>query len=240
MNKKIAVIQSCYIPWKGYFDIINMVDEFIIYDDVQYTRRDWRNRNKIKTANGLKWLTIPVNVKGQYLQNINETTVLSSGWVDNHWQNLQFNYIRSPYFKEYKDIIKSIYDECKNEFFLSIINYKFIQVICELLNIRTKISWSSDFDLDACLTKTDRLIAVCQAAKATHYLSGPSAKEYIDVNEFIKHNIQLEYMDYSGYQEYPQLFNKFEHRVTILDLIFNCGEKTINYLKSFRAKSVSY
>ena len=107
--KKVAILQSNYIPWKGYFDIINMVDEFILYDDMQYTRRDWRNRNQIKTVDGVKWLTIPVESKGKFFQKINETKVSSSKWAQEHWKAICLNYAKAPYFKTYEPLFADIY-----------------------------------------------------------------------------------------------------------------------------------
>ena len=100
MSKKVAIVQSNYIPWKGYFDLINSVDEFILYDDMQYTMRDWRNRNKIKTKNGLMWLTIPVQVKGKYYQKIRETIISDPQWNRNPWQSISHNYFQAKYFCE--------------------------------------------------------------------------------------------------------------------------------------------
>jgi hypothetical protein len=101
--KTIAIVQSNYIPWKGYFDLIARVDEFILYDDMQYTRRDWRNRNLIKTAQGLQWLTIPVDVKGKYFQRINETQISDANWAEVHWKSIVHTYARAPFFAQYKD-----------------------------------------------------------------------------------------------------------------------------------------
>jgi hypothetical protein len=126
--KKIAISQSNYIPWKGYFDLINSVDEFTLYDDAQYTRRDWRNRNKIKTPQGLQWLTIPVDVKGKYFQKINETKISDKGWGVKHWQQIKQNYAKAKNFKKYKDIFEELYLSCKEEY-LSEINHKFIIAI---------------------------------------------------------------------------------------------------------------
>ncbi len=229
--KKIAILQSNYIPWKGYFDIINMVDEFILYDDMQYTKRDWRNRNKIKTNNGLQWLTIPVVSKGKFYQPINETKVANHDWIASHWKSIECNYAKAKYFDEYKEKIYTIYTQCYEEEFLSKINYAFIKCICEILGIGTKITWSSDYKLvDG---KTERLVGLCKDAGADLYLSGPAAKDYIVDELFEKENIQLKYMDYSGYKEYHQLYGEFEHGVSILDLIFNEGSDAAKYMKSF-------
>ena len=107
--KKVAILQSNYIPWKGYFDIINLVDEFILYDDMQYTRRDWRNRNQIKTVDGVKWLTIPVDTKGKFFQKINETKVSDHKWAEAHWKAICLNYAKAPYFKTYEPLFEELY-----------------------------------------------------------------------------------------------------------------------------------
>lgn len=230
--KKVAILQSDYIPWKGYFDIINMVDEFIIYDDMQYTRRDWRNRNKIVTRNGLIWLTIPVEVKGKYFQKINETKVVDNQWVETHWKSIELNYKKANCFSEYSEIIKNTYEKCKNEEYLSKINYIFLKTICDILGIKTKITWSSDYELiDG---KTERLIGLVKSAGGDYYLSGPAAKDYIVEDLFRESRIQLEWMDYSNYPQYAQLSDNFEHGVSILDLIFNEGSNATKFMKSFK------
>jgi len=230
--KKVAILQSNYIPWKGYFDIINTVDEFILYDDMQYTRRDWRNRNKIKTPQGLQWLTIPVEVKGKYFQKINETKVSNINWSKKHWQSIKLNYSKAKYFKEYKDIFEDTFLNC-NEIYLSQINFKFITLINEILGIRTKIRFSSEFNLiDG---KSERLLGICKDCNADIYLSGPSARGYLDEELFQKEGIAVEWMDYSNYPEYNQLYPPFRHDVTVLDLIFNEGKNSQKFMKSFSA-----
>jgi hypothetical protein len=229
--KKVAILQSNYIPWKGYFDLINMVDEFILYDDMQYTKRDWRNRNKIQTLQGLKWLSIPVEVKGKYFQKINETKISEKDWAKKHWQSIKSNYSKAKYFKEYKDIFEELYMACDEEY-LSQINYKFIVAICKILGITTKIRWSSEFELiDG---QTEKLLGICKDCNADVYISGPAAKDYFDDELAKKENIQVEWMDYSGYKEYAQLFPPFEHGVSILDLIFNEGPHAKEFMKSFK------
>lgn len=230
--KKIAILQSNYIPWKGYFDIINSVDEFILYDDMQYTRRDWRNRNKIKTPDGVQWLTIPVENKGKFYQKINETEVVDGNWVESHWRSIQCNYGKAKYFHEYEKQIKAVYDECKDERYLSKINYKFICEICNILGIDTKITWSSDYQLVE--GKTERLVGLVKAAGGDYYLSGPAAQDYIEDELFEKAGIGLAWMDYSGYPVYTQMSEPFEHGVSVLDLIFNEGPEAGKYMKSFR------
>lgn len=227
-KKKVAILQSNYIPWKGYFDIINSVDEFILYDDMQYTRRDWRNRNKIITPQGELWLSIPVDVKGKYYQKIKDTKVVDHDWVDNHWKALKMNYSRAKHFTEYADTIMSVYESCREEEYLSQINYKFIVQICKLLDISTKITWSMDYELvDG---KTERLAALVKSAGGDYYLSGPAAKDYIEENVFKEFDIELAWMDYAGYKPYTQLSKEFNHYVSVLDLLFNMGSDSRDYI----------
>ena len=230
--KKIAILQSNYIPWKGYFDMINMVDEFILYDDVQYTKNDWRNRNQIKTSQGVKWITIPVRQTG-LSQLIKETKVQDKRWRKKHWATISQTYAKAKYFKKYKDIFEKLYLDDDEEY-LSQINYKFIMAINEILGIKTKIRWSSEFDYGE--GQTEKLLKICQACDADIYINGPAAKDYFDEELFNKNNIQVEWMDYNGYPEYNQLFPPFEHGVSIIDLIFNEGSNATKYMKSFEVK----
>lgn len=227
--KKIAILQSNYIPWKGYFDLINMVDEFIFYDEVQYTKNDWRNRNKIKTPQGIQWLTIPVRQENLE-QKIKDTKITDKKWNIKHWRSISQKYSKSKYFKDYKDIFENLYLTCDEEY-LSQINYKFITTINEILGIKTKLRWSSEFELvDG---QTQKLLGICKDCNADVYISGPAAKNYFDEELAQKENIQVEWMDYSGYKEYEQLFEPFEHGVSILDLIFNEGPRAREFMKSF-------
>ena len=229
--KRVAILQSNYIPWKGYFDIINSVDEFILYDDMQYTRRDWRNRNKIKTPQGSIWLTIPVEVKGKYYQKINETIVSEKDWNVKHWKTISSIYAKAPFIADYKPFFEKIFIGCTDES-LSKINYRFITGISSLLGIKTKISWSMDYKVAD--GKTERLVNLCRQANATEYISGPSAKGYIVDEMFDAAEIKLSYMNYDSYPEYNQMFPPFDHFVSIVDLIFNMGPESSKYMKSFK------
>ena len=222
----VSILQSNYIPWKGYFDIIAKSDIFVIYDEVQYTRRDWRNRNLIKTDKGLKWLTIPV-VQYDFHQKIYETQISDENWKKNHKGTIQSNYAKAPFFKDYKEDFFSIYENSLTS--LSEINRAFIEVICSILKIETKIIDSRTLNLVG--DKQERLIHACKALCATTYLSGPAAKSYIEEDSFNQHSIQIEWMDYSNYKEYHQLYPPFEHGVSILDLIFNEGPNARQFLK---------
>ena len=230
--KKVAILQSNYIPWKGYFDIIGLVDEFILYDDMQYTKRDWRNRNQIKTPQGLLWLTIPVDTKGKYHQKIKETRITDHGWAASHLRSIELNYARAPYFSRYAPLLADLYGRAGEMDLLSDVNYLFLTELCRELGITTRITWSSDYTLIE--GKTERLAGLVTSAGGDCYLSGPAAKDYIVDDVFRDAGIRLEYMNYEGYPAYPQLHGDFIGTVSILDLLLMTGPDAKNYMKCFR------
>ena len=226
--KKVAIIQSNYIPWKGYFDMIASVDEFILFDDMQYTRRDWRNRNQIKTPQGVQWLTVPVKVKGKYHQSIRETEIDGMDWAQAHWKALTQNYRRAPHFAEVSAWLEPYYLG-SGYTHLSLLNRALIEAVCGYLGITTRISNSWEYELQP--GKTERLVSLCEQAGGTEYISGPAARDYIQPELFAERGIALGWFDYSGYPEYPQLWGEFTHGVTILDLLFNCGKDAPRFMK---------
>jgi hypothetical protein len=231
-GKVVAISQSNYIPWKGYFDLINAVDEFILLDDVQYTRRDWRNRNLIKTPQGLIWLTIPLHVQRRSRQRIDEMVVADPAWAVRHWETLRHSYRRAPWFEAAQATFEPLYLDVP-ETYLSRINRAFLEAICRLLGVRTKIAASTDYLPRG--RSTERLVELCLQAGATGYLTVPTARAYLDEQQFDRAGIALFWIDYDGYPEYPQLHGSFEHRVSVLDLIFSTGPSAPEYMKSFGA-----
>lgn len=224
--KKIAISQSNYIPWKGYFDMIAAVDEFVLYDDMQFTKNDWRNRNKIKTPKGVEWLSIPV---GQAIdRRIRDVAIPNTAWQEKHWKTIEANYRRAPFFSEIATVIEPLYRD-RLHTNLSTVNREFIAVICKYLGIRTRISNNWDYDLTKGRTK--RLVDLCRQAGAVEYVSGPAAKAYIDEQQFVEQNIKLTWFDYENYPTYPQLWGEFSHAVSVLDLMFNCGQNAHRYMK---------
>uniref|UniRef100_UPI004047E7BD WbqC family protein n=1 Tax=Polynucleobacter sp. TaxID=2029855 RepID=UPI004047E7BD len=226
--KKIAIVQSNYIPWKGYFDIIAASDEFIILDDVQYTRRDWRNRNQIKTPQGVQWLTVPVQVKCTHHKIIREIKINGTDWAATHWKSILQNYSRAPYFLEIAEWLEPLYF---NGSFINIsqLNRSFIEAICNYLGIKTRITNSWDYTLVR--GKTERLADLCMQSGGTEYISGPAGKNYLDEKIFSDFGIKLTWFNYEGYPPYPQLWGEFTHGVTILDLLFNCGKDSPKYMR---------
>lgn len=226
--KKVAIVQSNYIPWKGYFDMIASVDEFVLYDDMQYTKRDWRNRNQIKTPTGTQWLTVPVKVKGKFFQSIRETEIDGDKWCMDHWKALHQNYRRAAHYSTLAESLEPILLQ-QSYTHLSVLNRTLIEWVCLKLKVATSISSSSDYEL--CEGRTERLLNIAKQAGASTYVSGPAAREYLSEEMFRDAGITVEWFDHSGYPTYPQLWGPFTHGVTILDVLFNCGDDATHYMK---------
>ncbi|MGH9204017.1 MAG: WbqC family protein [Vicinamibacterales bacterium] len=227
-HKRVAIVQSSYIPWKGYFDLIRAADELILFDDVQFTKRDWRSRNRIKTKDGLHWLSIPVHSKGLYRQRIMDTTISDPSWSQRHWQTIRSAYGQTPYFDAYASCFESLYAQPVSDR-LSDVNRSLIAAVCQALDISTRISWSSEYHPRE--GRNERLIDLCLAIGASEYVSGPSARGYIDEEAFAAAGVTVLYADYSGYPEYPQPYAPFEHTVSALDLVFCTGPRARDYMK---------
>jgi len=215
---RAGIIQSNYLPWRGYFDFINSVDVFVFHDDLQYTKGDWRNRNRIKTPQGLRWMTVPVHYR-QTSQLICETEIdYSRNWRNEHLALINAHLGKSPYVADVRGIVEPIFESKPAT--ISELNIGLIEATCRYLGISTTLRASSDFRLEG--AKTERLIHLLTALDATTYVSGPAAKSYLNEHSFRDAGIELEYKTYL-YDEYPQLWGPFEGAVSIIDLIANCG-----------------
>lgn len=227
--KKVAILQSNYLPWKGVFDIMHQVDVFVFLEDVQYTARDWRNRNKVLTDKGSLWISVPI--KRNRKQFICEAKIDNSyDWQEKHFRTFDIYYSKALYYKEYKWIMNKIFKENKWGK-LSHLNIRANKLIAQVLGIQVEFINSCDLGVKG--KKDDKLIEICQNLEATHYLSGPAAKDYIIPEKFEKVGIELEYIKYE-YPRYKQLHEPFNHHVTILDLLFNCGPDAPYYIWGWR------
>lgn len=224
--KKIAILQSNYIPWKGVFDMINKVDVFVFLEDVDFTQRDWRTRNRIKTPSKNSWLTIPVKKapRGTKLYEIEIQN--EENWQLKHYKTIEQFYKNTKHYDEYKWILDEIYLK-KRWDNLSEFNIYVIRLIANILNIETEFVNSKDLKTTG--IKDDKLIQICKKLGGTYYLSGPAALDYINNEKFKEADIKLAYMEYD-YIEYEQKFGEFDHFVSILDVIFNCGNKINEYI----------
>ncbi len=228
-GKRVAILQSAYIPWKGYFDIIGMVDEFVVYDDVQYSKNHWHNRNLIKTQHGLKWLTVPVS-KAEGAHQTIDSVRLPRPFADKHWTSVREAYARAPHFAHFAPMVEALYKEARGIGSLSELNLLFLRAIATALGLGTTFTISSGLRVAG--ERTERLVGICRALGASTYLSGPSAQSYLDVGAFAAAGIAVEWMDYGGYPEYPQLHGAFEHTVSIIDLMFTTGPDARRYMKT--------
>jgi hypothetical protein len=227
---KLAVLQSNYLPWKGYFDIIHDVDLFLFYDEVQYTKNDWRNRNRILTRDGLKWLTVPVF--GSIEKRIDEIEIVENRWQRQHYQAILTNYSKSPYFQTIKGLLEDTYLDAQWQNLSQLNQSLIIRISRELLGIQTEFGISSDYQSSG--SGHQKLLSLVKATGAEVYISGPAAKNYIDLADYTAAGIELIWKDYSGYPAYPQQFSPFEHQVSIIDLICNTGPDAPQYIWGWR------
>jgi hypothetical protein len=227
---KVVILQPSYIPWRGYFDQICRADLFVFYDDVQYDKRGWRNRNQIKTPKGKQWLTIPVHSRGAQTENIpiNQIRIAwDNPWSQNHLKAIQHSYSKAPHFSRYMPMLEQFYQR-RDEFLANFTIDFTIALAHELGDTHTRFMRSSEIrGING--QKTDRLIQILRAVGARHYISGPSARDYIEKEKFDAANIALEYLEYN-YLEYPQLYPPFDTYVTILDLLFMTGSEASHYI----------
>lgn len=227
MSLTVGIIQSNYLPWRGYFDFIASVDLFIVYDDVQYTQSDWRNRNKIKTAQGTKWITVPVSY-GKTAQLICDSRIDDrKNWHEDHLNIIKSHYQKAPFLPDVLTLLGPQRDS--SELTISQLNVRLLKSICTYLGIKTPFLKSSDLNVQG--YRTDRLVEILQKVNATAYLSGAAADSYLEKEKFREAGISLHYKDYT-YQPYPQLWGDFEGGVSIIDLIANCGPDSARLIRS--------
>jgi hypothetical protein len=233
VSKVVVITQSNYLPWRGYFDLLRSADDVVLLDSVQYTRRDWRNRNAIKTPQGTAWLTIPVEAKGRYLQAIDETFIADPDWSRRHCRSIELAYRHAAYYEQAAPWLFGLLDSLATEQSLSAVNEQTIRAICDRLGIHVGIRRCTDLlpraklrDLEA----NDRLIALAKELGATRYLSGPAAQAYLNIDRFRAEGIEVAWMDYSGYPPYPQLWGEFTPHVSVVDLLLNTGPEAPRYL----------
>jgi hypothetical protein len=227
----VVILQPSYIPWRGYFHQISKADLFIFYDDVQYDKHGWRNRNQIKSAQGKQWITIPVHSGGATEGLLIKDAKIdwSKPWTANHWKALTFAYAKAPYFRQYASLLEPFYqrhDQLLADFTIDLT----IALARELGISQTRFMRSSEIPgVDG--QKTDRLIQILTKVGTTHYISGPSARDYIEQDKFDAAGITLEYIVY-GYPEYPQLYPPYDPQVSIVDLLFMTGPNSLSHIIS--------
>jgi hypothetical protein len=220
-TRRICIIQSAYVPWRGFFDLIGRCDEYVILDSAQFVKGHWQNRNRVCGPKGPAWLTIPVVTAGQLGQAIEDVMVSDAGWAGKHWSKLETCYAGSPFFADLCGKIRPLYEaagQCRR---LTDINEIFLRGLADLLGIRTAIVRDHDYSPRG--KRTERVADICLKAGATHYLTGPSARAYFDVPLFAETGVALEWMTYPEYPAYQQAGNGYDPALSILDLLFSVG-----------------
>jgi WbqC-like protein family len=237
MTKTVVILQSNYLPWRGYFDLLRRADLFVVLDVVQFTKNDWRNRNIIKTPSGPQWLTIPVRHSLGEATTIDRATVADTRWAAKHIKSLKQCYSRAAAYDETASWLFGLIERLAVETQLSVINVQLLAAIAAQFGIRTPIIQCTDLlhrDLIVGAEPSQRLVDLCRAAGATHYLSGPAAQSYLNTGLFSAHGIAVDWMSYAGYPPYPQLWGAFDPKVSIVDLLFNTGSEAATYIPSLQ------
>jgi hypothetical protein len=230
MTCTVAVLQSNYLPWKGYFDIIHDADLFIFYDDVQYTKNDWRNRNKVKVPGGTAWITVPVGTGLD--RRICDVEIRDQRWQVKHWKTFRQYYSGSPYYPDCAEFLRELYLERRWNL-LSELNQHAIRTIArDFLGLKTRFADSRSYAPKG--RRLARLLDVLRAVGASRYISGPSARTYVDAEAFGAAGIELEFKSYDGYPSYAQQHLPFDHSVTIVDLLCNAGPAAAFYIWGWR------
>ena len=222
----IAIHQPQYLPWIGYFDKMQKADAFCYLDNVQYKKNEWQNRNRIKTAKGWQWITVPVLYR--FPQKINDLKINNTvNWRHKHIQAISTNYGKAPYFKEYFRIFEQSFE--MDWLSLSSLNIYLIEQIRNLLELNHKPTTVAS-ELKLSENPTDRLIDICKALGGNTYLSGPDGAKYLDLEKFRIRGIKVIFQDFI-HPDYPQLFGEYQSHMSVMDLLFNCGPESLNKLR---------
>ena len=227
----VAVDQPNYLPWKGYFDLIHDVDLFVFYNDVQYTVRDWRSRNRIMTPDGLKWLSVPAGSNRNRL--ICEVKLEDKSWQKKHLETIRFAYSKAPFFSRYFPFFEEVYLGQTWDYLFELNQFLTVAISREFLGIKTRFADSRNFPKQG--MKHEKMLSLMDSlGNVDIYESGPAAKDYIIPEDYEKKGIELVWKNYEGYPEYPQLSKEFTHQVSIIDLLFNVGDEAPYYIWGWR------
>ncbi len=217
---RAVILQSNYIPWKGYFHLLSLADKFVVYDSVQYTTNDWRNRNRLIGPAGPIWLTVPIKTAGRFGQRIYDATVLDAKWARKHWLTSEQCLRDRPYFSNFADAWHDQFLRCAEFVKLAEINVAWLKLLLSQMDVQTQLILDTSISISA-TDPTDRIVEICDHLECDRYLTGPAGLTYLNIDTFSKRRIKLEVIDYSAYPEYPQSRTDFTHAVSILDFLSN-------------------
>jgi len=231
---KAAILQPTYLPWMGYFEMIDSADTYIVFDHVQFERKSWQQRNRIKASNGPIWLSVPVQKASRDTRICDMKISYANGApLEKHWKTISLAYKRAPYFDKYKLIFEKIYN--KRHVLLRDLNVEIIKAICNILGIKTRIMFSSDLDLnDRDMGKTDKIVNLCKKAGITHLYDAKGSQDFIDASLFQDEGVLITFQDFE-HPRYSQLWGEFVPYLSIVDLLFNEGEN-LSIIRSGRKR----
>jgi hypothetical protein len=230
---RIGILQPGYLPWLGFFEQMYRTDVFVLYDDVQYDKEGWRNRNRIKGANGALWLTVPVHVKLSDHPLISEVRIDNkANWRKKHLMSLKMNYAKAPFFSKYIGIFEEAFS--REWDYLVDIDMYFILKLSDCLGLgNKKIVRSSELNVEG--DRIERLINICKMFDADVFYEGASGKDYLDSHYFSEQGITIEYQDYF-HPVYKQLYGDFIPYLSLVDLLFNHGDESLAILTAGKGK----
>lgn len=216
---RVGILQPSYLPWLGYLEQIARCDVFVLYDDVQYDKGGWRNRNRIKTPNGPLWLTVPVLLKGEGFPLIRDVHInTSQPWAKTHLKTLAQYYNKAPFFREYFAELETLLMEGNNK--LADLDREVLAWMCSKFAIATPLAWSSELDVQG--DRIDRLIAIVRHYGGDIFYEGAAGRDYIPVERFEDQGVRVEFQNYQ-HPVYPQLHGPFVSHLSAIDLLFNHG-----------------
>jgi hypothetical protein len=230
--KRVTLLQSNYLPWRGYFDFMAKSDEFIVYDSCQYTVNDWRNRNQVKTSDGVRWITVPVVTKGRFGQRITDAEVVDHKWAKTHMGTLTAALSKAPFGKPTLELLAGCYANCAGTLLLHEINVTFLEAVTARLGFACRISDDSEYAVDSIddLSPSAKVAELVRRAGGTHYLTGPRGLDYLDLADFTSRSIAVEVLDYSSLRPYPQIYGDFVDQLSVVDLLANTGDQAASHL----------
>ncbi|MCZ7401451.1 MAG: WbqC family protein [Candidatus Methanoperedens sp.] len=226
-----TILQPTYLPWMGYFEMIDSSDIYLVFDHVQFVKKSWQQRNQIKTPNGVIWLTIPVE-RGSRETRICDVKISydNENSLEKHWKTITFAYQKAPYFKDYRDVFDNIYS--KKYTLLRDLNVDIIRAVCDILGIKTKIIFSSEINLnEENMGKEEKIINLCKRAGIKHLYDAKGAQDFLDESLFQKDGISITFQEFN-HPIYEQLYGDFIPYLSVLDLLFNEGENSLAIIKS--------
>ena len=232
----IGILQPGYLPWLGFFEQLNKSDVFVIYDDVQYDKNGWRNRNKIKNAHGPQWLTVPVSVKFSEHPIVADVKINNRlGWRKDHLLSIKHAYSKAPFYREYIPVFEEAYS--KDWESLVDIDMHFILKLSEAIGLKDKKMIRSS-TIGVTGDKIERLVKICKMLGADTFYEGAAGKDYIDVRYFMDNGIKVEFQDYR-HPVYKQLHGEFIPYLSVIDLLFNCGKESLAVITNLTLGEVS-